>query len=455
MPGTFSSFQTAVSAMRYNRVAMDVASGNIANAGTDGYVRRQVVGQATGAPSVPAIWSRWDGAGDGVEPSTVMRLSDALLDARSRSENAASSYLDTRQTSLVRFETALAEPGDGGVAAALTNFQQAWHDVANNPGDPAAGTQLLARAATLRDTIATQAAAVANEWSDQRVRLDALGTQVNEAAAQLADLNKGLRAANLSGTDAGTLLDQRDQLTLTLAKLTGATVTVNDDTTVDVKVAGQALVTGNTAGTVSVTGSTTLAGAGSSPVGFSVNGTAVTLSAGAVGGTQQLLGSDLPGYLGQLDSFVATMATAVNTQHQAGVTSAGVPGGAFFTGTTALTLQVAVTGPAQLAGADATKGGYDNGNATKLASLDIGGDSYRNLVTRFGVQVSSAKVLANNQAVLTAQVDASREAVSGISIDEEMVNLLAAQRGFEGASRVLTTIDSVLDTLINRTGLTH
>ena len=83
----------------------------------------------------------------------------------------------------------------------------------------------------------------------------------------------------------------------------------------------------------------------------------------------------------------------------------------------------------------------------------MGGDAYRNLVTGFGVTVSSARQTAANQSVLTAQVDASRESLSGINIDEEMVNLLAAQRGYEGASRVLTTMDSMLDTLINRTGL--
>ena len=148
---------------------MDVASGNVANAGTAGYARRQVIGQATGAPALPALWSRWEGAGDGVERQLgVDRMVDPLMDARSRAEHSASSFLDTRSTSLVRFETAIAEPGDGGVAAALDNFQAAWHDVANNPGDSAAGTQLLARAETLRATIATQAQAVSNEWSDQR-----------------------------------------------------------------------------------------------------------------------------------------------------------------------------------------------------------------------------------------------------------------------------------------------
>ena len=83
----------------------------------------------------------------------------------------------------------------------------------------------------------------------------------------------------------------------------------------------------------------------------------------------------------------------------------------------------------------------------------MGADAYRGLVTGFGVTVSATRQASDNQAVLTAQVDASRESVSGINIDEEMVNLLAAQRGYEGASRVLTTMDSMLDTLINRTGL--
>ncbi len=453
MSGSFSSLSSALSALRYNRVAMDVASGNVANAGTTGYARRSVIGQATGAPSVPAIWSTWQGAGDGVEASRVDRMVDPLMDARSRAEHATSSFLDTRSTSLVRFETAVAEPGEGGVAAALAAFQQGWHDVANNPGDTAAGTQLLARAETLRSTIATQAGAVANEWSDQRTRLDALGSQVNQAAAQLAGLNQSLRAANVAGTDAGTLLDQRDQLTLQLASLTGAAVTLNADTTVDVKVAGQALVAGNTAYSVSVSGSADLAGAGTSPVTFSVNGTAVTVTAGEVGGTQRLLDHDLPDYQAGLNSFVSTLATAVNTQHAQGVDVSGAAGGAFFTGTTAATLRVAITDPKKLASAAAAKGGLDNTNATALADLDMGTDTYRNLVTGFGVTVSSARQAAANQTILTGQVDGSREALSGINIDEEMVNLLAAQRGYEGASRVLTTIDSMLDTLINRTGL--
>ncbi len=451
MTGSFSSLSSALSALRYNRVAMDVASGNVANASTAGYTRRQVVGQAIAAPSTPTVWSKWDGAGAGVEASRVDRMVDPLLDSRARTEHSTSSFLSTRSNSLARLETSLAEPGTNGIAAALDKFKAAWHDVANAPGNPASRAQLLSRAETLRTTISAQAGAVATEWSDQRSRIDALTTEVNQVAGQLAELNKGLRAASVSETDAGTLLDQRDVLTLRLSELTGAAVTINADTTVDVKVGGQDLVTGNTAHAVSVSGSADLAGAGSDPLTFTVDGAPVTLVAGEIGGTQKLLTGDLPDYAAKLDAFVAEMASAVNAQHAAGMDLNGVAGGDFWSGTTAATLSVAITDPNLVAAADPAKGGLDNTNADALGNLDLGAATYRSLITTFGVTVNSAQQVSTTQDALTAQVDASREAVSGVNIDEEMVNLLAAQRGYEGAARVLTAMDSMLDTLINRT----
>jgi flagellar hook-associated protein 1 FlgK len=75
------------------------------------------------------------------------------------------------------------------------------------------------------------------------------------------------------------------------------------------------------------------------------------------------------------------------------------------------------------------------------------------LVSGFGTTVSSVKRLAATQQTLTSQVDASREQLAGVNLDEETVTMLAAQHAYEAAARVMTTLDSVLDTLINRTGL--
>jgi flagellar hook-associated protein 1 FlgK len=378
---------------------------------------------------------------------------DPVLDSRARSEHSAASFMDTRSSALYRVETAIAEPGVNGVAKALSDFKAGWEAVAGSPGDEAPRTQLLTRAETLRSTIALQAGAVSNEWSDQRSRLDALTVQTNQVSNQLADLNKALRASNANGTDANMLLDQRDQLTQRLAELTGATTSINADTTVEVQLGGQSLVSGNTAHAVSVSGARAFEDSGADPVVFAVDGNAVTLTSGEVGATQQLLDTDLPDYQNRLDGVVATIVGEVNDQHALGVDLDGAPGGDFFSGTTAATLRVALTDPRKLAAADPAKGGYDNTNARSLSTLALGQNAYRSLVTGFGTLVGSAGQASTTQAAVVDQIDASRESVSGVNTDEEMVNLLTAQRGYEGASRVLNAVDAMLDTLINRTGV--
>jgi flagellar hook-associated protein 1 FlgK len=475
MTGTFSSLSTTLSALRYNRVAMDVAGGNVANVGTEGYARRNAVGQAQGAPSVPAMWSRWDGAGNGVSVGGVDRMVDPFLDARGRIEHGNKSFLETRSAALVRVENQLGEPGDGGVAASLTAFQQSWHDVANNPGDGAARSQLLGRATTLTVSLGSQARTVGTEWADQRTRLGATVTEVNGLASDLARVNESIKVAEVSGTDAGLLLDKRDQITMRLSQLTGATSTLDANGVLKVEVGGALLVDGTRAGSIAVSGEATYSATAAGSVKLTVTTpppasasqeATSTVKAGTVGAQLDLLKTTLPDYLGKLDTFAASVADQVNTLHKQGydlqnpseagvdifVSSDGQP-------ITAATIRVAELAPEQVA-ASRTRtadGGptLDGSNADALGSADIGGSTYRQLVTNFGAQVASARRVSESQSVLTSQIDAAREAVSGINIDEEMVNLLAAQRAYEGAARVMTTIDSILDTLINRTGITR
>jgi flagellar hook-associated protein 1 FlgK len=471
MTGTFSSLSTTLSALRYNRVAMDVAGGNVANVGTEGYARRNAVGQAQGAPAVPAMWSRWDGAGNGVSIGSVDRMVDPFLDARGRIEHGNKAFLETRSTALVRVENTLGEPGDAGVAAALTAFQQGWADVANNPGDGAARSQLLGRANTLAVALGSQARSVTIEWADQRSRLDAAVTEANGLASDLARVNESIGVAEVTGTDAGLLLDKRDQITMRLAQLVGATSTLDANGVMRVEVGGATLVDGKRSGSISVTGEATYSATAPASLSVSVtepSGAAqtVNIARGTAGGQLDLLQKALPSYLSQLDGFASDMAGRVNAQHAAGfdLQDPSQPGGDIFVSSdgnpiTAGSIRVAQLTSDQVAASDfrtATDGPtLDGSNADRLATMDLGGSAYRSLVTTFGADVASARRVAESQRVLTGQVDAAREAISGINIDEEMVNLLAAQRAYEGAARVMTTIDSMLDTLINRTGVTR
>lgn len=462
MAGTLSSLNTALTALRFNRVAMDVAANNIANATTEGYARRRVEGAAVGPPAQPALWSRYDGAGGGVATGATERMVDSFLDARARREHGAQSYLEVRSQVLRRVESGIGEPGDNGVAAAMAEFRSGWHDLANNPGGDAARSQLLARAETVAGAIHNQAANVATEQSDQRYRLQAMVSEVNTVASELAATNANVAVAKLSGTEAGTLLDQRDQLALRLSELTGSVATVRADGGVDVTIGGVALVTGKDMGTFQITGGVTASGGDDGlPVSFAVVSGATTTTVptglrGEVGAVADLLTTTLPAYADGLSAFARALADAVNAQHSAGYDitgAAGLPLFSYDPADAAGTFAVALTDPDLVAASAVPGGGLDGSNAELLGVTGAADGDYQRLVNAFGTEVASVQRLSASQGLLTQQVDGAREQLSGVNLDEETVSMLQAQRAYEAASRVISVMDSVLDTLINRTGL--
>lgn len=470
MAGSFASINTALTALRYQQVALDVASTNVANVGTDGYVRRRVVGETLGAASTPAVWSRSNETSSGVQASRVDRMTDTLLDSRVRREHGRQTDLDTRATALGRIETGLAEPGPSGVAAALADFRATLADLGNAPGSDAARSQALGAAATVVDAINLQAAHLGDEASDQRSHLLVSVGEVNTVAADLAATNRTIAAAMGGGSDTTTLMDQRDALALRLAELTGATATVQDDGSMYVELGGEPLVSGYSAARLAVTSGVGPDGSATGgPVGFALlpdlagGTTPVTASSlgGDLGATVQILDEELPAYLTGLKDIAVKLADAVNAAQAGGYDASGAPGTPLFSYDTAATdpgailasFEVAITDPAKLAASAIAGAGLDGNNAAVLAQAVDVDDDYQQLVNGFGSKVASARRLAQNQQALTDQVDSAREQLAGVSLDEETVNMISAQRAYEAAARVMTTLDSVLDTLINRTGL--
>lgn len=463
MVGSFSSLNTALTALRYTSASLETASNNIANVTTEGYTRRRVLGESIGAPSAPAQWSRYDGVGGGVSTKGVQRLNDDLLDARSRTQHGTQTYLDVRSTVLQRVESGIGEPGDNGVSAALADFRASWHDLANDPGGSATRQTVLSSATALADAIHAQAGAVAAETANQRSHLLASVSEANTVAAQLADTNRTITASSLDGVDVSNLLDQRDQLGMRLAELTGGTVSVRSDGGLDVAVGGASLVSGPTAGRLAVTAGVNPDGtADGSPVSLAiVSGSTTTTVAGLtgeIGAVTDLLTTTLPAYTAGLNAVARSLADSVNAIHQSGYDRSGAPGGAVFSytaGDEAASLAVAITDTSQLAASGVAGGGLDGSVADRLGTSGPLEGDYQRLVTGFGTEVASVKRQASTQQLLTTQIDNARQQLSGVNLDEEMVSMMTSQRAYEAAARVMTTVDAVLDTLINRTGITR
>ncbi len=459
MAGTFGSLGVALSGLRYSQVAMDVANSNVANVGTDGYVRRRVVAETMGG-TVPALWSRDQNSAEGVRVSGLQRMSDVFLDARVRTEHANQSYLDTRVAVLDRLESGIGEPGGSGVSAALAEFRASWQNLGNNPGNAAARSQVLAAARTLADSFQLQGRNLDTESAELRQRIVVDVEQINVLAADLAATNANISDATLNGIDAGALLDQRDRLALALSELTGAKATLRPDGGFNMQLNGVQLVDGREAATLTVATGINPDGTGDgSPVTYQLTSSAGTsaVSPGAgLGALTELVDVTIPNYRAGLNSVAQQLADDMNTIHTSGFDLNGVAGTALFDydpADVAGSLGVLITDGDLVAASGIAGGGLDGSNADLLSTSAGVESSYQRLVAVFGTEVASAHRLASNQQTLTSQVDNLRESLAGVSIDEEMVNLMAAQRTFEAASRVLTTLDSVLDTLINRTGL--
>ena len=104
--------------------------------------------------------------------------------------------------------------------------------------------------------------------------------------------------------------------------------------------------------------------------------------------------------------------------------------------------------------ASATGAAGANELAMRVAELNggAGDDAYRSFVTRVGSEVRDARRQESNAQVLADSVDDRRQSVAGVSMDEEMSNLIRFQRSYQASARAMSTMDEMLDVLINRTG---
>ena len=470
---SFSGLSTALSSLMAQRQALDVSGQNIANANTKGYTRQRVDMQSIQALTAPTMFSSQIGAGTGVRVVGIERLGDIYLDARLRAETGTAAYTAARASALGQLETTLTEPASTGLSATLSTFWASWQDVANAPQDAAARKVVVGNANNVALQVADGYRAVQTQWGQARTTADTLATEVNTTATSVAHLNEQIRSILVSGGSASELMDQRDQLITSLSSLVGAQARLREDGTIDVMVGGNALVRGDKANAIAVQGSHTMreaivpAGDGGDPVKlvWSATGTSVSLDGGRMSAVlESLVPSEDGGLLATAadawNAVATSLATTVNTVHQTGYTTTGTTGHDVFGFTAgmpaALGLTVVATA-ADIAAGRAGAGAYDGGVADAISQLSsaAGGpdELWRDFVVDLGVRTLSAERRSSVTEAARKTAENLQLSQASVDLDEEAVNMLAYQRAYEGAARVMTAIDEMLDVLINRTGV--
>ena len=440
----------ARSALLAQKRAMEVTANNVANAQTPGYSRQRLEME-----SAPGIRTADGLIGRGVTTGRVTRTRDMFYDDTFRRENGLFSQSDTLQQGLRQIEDAIGEPSPTGITASIDRLFHSFADLANDPASPSARDLVcqagdrLAKQLNQLDTRLTIAS------SDAMTRIDAEVGQANELLRRIGKLNQDILSSG--GKGAVDLQDQRDAALDQLSSFMSVRVVRHDDGTVSVMGEESNLVDGSRATQLSVTGSPPAIGIVDS------GGVPVARIGGSLGGACEMVNTRVPAMRAQLDQLASNLVSQVNAVHRTGYTANGATGTDFFDPADVTAGSICITGALKASSmAVAASGTNQAGDGSialamsKLGSTPVAAlgqrsfrDFYSGVAANVGLAVTGAKTDTDVQQALVDQADQQRTAVSGVSVDEEMVNLMQQQQAYGAAARIITVADDMMKQLLS------
>lgn len=491
MVSTFHSLELGKRGILASQTAVTTTGHNIANANTKGYSRQQV--NLTTAPSLN-VWTSGEvnpgQLGSGVSVESITRVRDRFLDKQYRDQSATLGEWSVRQDTLAKLETIINEPSETGLQSAMDQFWGAWQDLANEPDSLSARAVIKESAQAFVDTAQSIDKSMSQLKSDLGKELTAKINQANGYLKQIAELNNSIQRTGVQSND---LLDQRDMYVEELSKLVSIDVEEQPNGMYNIKLSsdGTSLVEGANMGTPldsesNVGGGSIFGTMESMKTVDSYQGKLNEMVKGFVFGEVTVnvpAGSHLAdGTMVPENQDMQVTVKGINGLHQLGWSMQedgsgnAQPGAALFTGDEAnfsiatLAVNPEIKEDIRLIASSLrseTVGGQQkvingNGDLAKLIGnlrdqkVAINDDSssvgqfFQSLVSELGAQSQTAsRNVANHEATLIA-TDNRRQSVTGVSLDEEMANLIKFQHAYNAAARIVTTTDELLDTIINR-----
>ena len=423
--------------VRAYQSALGTVSENIANAGTAGYARRAADLKEVVAPGGGLQAGRVT-SGMGVVVAGVSRRADdyAATSVRTATSDLAKTEGGVRW--LDRIEGALT--GDQ-LGARVTGFFASARTLAADPGSIAARSAMLEAGTAAAGAFRGTGAALARASADLDASAGEAVDKLNALASGLAEVNGRIgRSAPGSAAAAG-LADERDRLLEEMSALSDIGVGVDAAGRATVRLGGAngpVLVAGQEAGGVTFARSETgvatfqLYRAGEAGA-FQPNG-------GALGAIADAATRVLDART-RVDAFANSFAERVNEVQAQGRDLDGAPGAAMFsTGDGAAGLTLSLADPRGIAAAGAAGGARDASNLAALEAARTAGGFEAGLT---GITAGNAAALQQRRVVAEAQgairdnAAAARDAVSGVDLDTEAVDLIRFQQAYQASSRVI------------------
>lgn len=440
--------------------AIAVTSHNIANVNTPGYSRQKLIMSTnTSLDSVVGLM------GNGVSADEIERIYDRFLVAQINNETQEMGRWDTQKQAVESLELLFNETYGSGLSQAMSDFWNSWQALTNNPSGPTERQILVTRGQVLTSTFNKLDSDLAQSQQDLDHSIQGTVADINELAAQLADLNQKIVSFETSTQSANDYRDQRDLVLKKLSELIDINAFEDGNGAVSVLIVnGRPLVSGTAVWQLSTE---TNASGLQDVVWVDDSGNTVNINTDIAGGklkgwieTRDVVITD---FSNRLDTLAQELMTQVNNLHQTGFDLNGVQGEVFFDGTgTAAGIEINAHIVADFdliaAASDQLTVPGDNRNAIEIANLQnqllMSGntatfsDYYSTLVRDVGNEVLKADSFHTHQSEMVAQLDNYRESISGVSLDEEMINLIKFQNAYAAAAKLVGTADELIKTVI-------
>lgn len=440
MPMFGPVFNSAMKSMAANQYAMSIASNNIANANNPHYTRQRLITQ-------PSIGDRPWGIGTGVDIMGMEALRDRLVEARFRDALSSKFGAETKAGRLSNIETLFNDSQGTGLSQSITDFFNSFQDLAQDPASLAYREQVRVRGSSLVDAIRgkdrelkeiASAANTAVGWNVQ---------QINRLSSEIASVTAQIKQEELH-TGAHDLRDRRGALIAELSQYLEVTELDSGDYQLSTS-DGRLLVMNDLAVPLDARTITPAIGPGSLRAELETRDTYV------------------PKYLAALDQLAYEISQQVNSIHSTAYDLDGNTGINFFaslssaTGAAeALRLSTEVANSARSIAASRLPAGNDNGAATSIGNLlnapvFSGGtvmDQYGAMVFAIGSDLAMENANVDQQTALLTQLENRRQSISGVSIDEETLQITQFQRAYEASAQMIRMVDELMQVTLGLVG---
>lgn len=512
MRSTFAGLSIASSGLFAAQRALDITGHNISNVNTRGY-SRQRLNQAAQDPM--SIVGGQGQLGLGVEMQFISQVRDEMLDIKYRTEVNTLGEWEEKYNSISQIEAIFNEPTDTGIRKVMDNFFEGLNSLSKDPSSPTTRAVFIQSAVALAQNFNHMTDNFEKMIRDANEEVESSVRSINSMGSQIARLNEQILEAELDGSRANDLRDARNLLIDDLSKLVDIQVkevpiSNGNSSTLSILIQGTPLVNYTDTnvleletdqdhpmykdGLDAIPPRTDLSTIRVSNIKWATGSSLdQTKLGGTIGGQlQQRDGfkdenKGIPYYVRFTSEFAKSFAETINTAHAAGyalgaTTPSGLDifesnGGATINAGNIKVNQALLNDPTLLALGGVSGAKDDNKNAIAMLELrnnksfiseidynPLSGkskivlgegtpeDVIKTMISTLGVDGQEAKRMFNNQQYLAEEIDSFRMSVSGVSQDEEMSNMIKFQHAYNAAARMITTVDEMIDVIINRMG---